>query len=380
MEETKILIGGDVCPLHRNTEYFCRGDAPALLNDLLVEFEGADLTVANLECPLIEASTPIAKTGPVLGAPTESVRGLAACHIRCLGLANNHVLDHGAPGLENTRRTCAAAGLRTFGAGRNLEEAGQMLVARAGSRRIGLLGATEQEWSIATERSPGANPLDIINCAQALQNQKDQVDFSIVLLHDGAEFYPLPSPRLRKVCRFLVEQGAGLVVCQHSHCAGAYEAYRDGHIIYGQGNLIADSPSQDHGWHEGFLIRLTLGPDRRASWQPVPYLQSEVRPGARRMPAGREQAFLKSLAERSQAIQDDGFVTRSWAQFCRSKQHSLMSFVLGHGRILRRLNRNGSVVRLVHGKQRLREIRNCVLSDTNRELFLQVIDQYLEGD
>jgi len=71
-------------------------------------------------------------------------------------------------------------------------------------------------------------------------------------------------------------------------------------------------------------------------------------------------------------------VARAWEQFCRSRQHSLMSFVLGHGRLLRRLNRNGGLVRLVHGKQRLREIRNCVMSDTNRELFLEVLNQYLE--
>ena len=77
---------------------------------------------------------------------------------------------------------------------------------------------------------------------------------------------------------------------------------------------------------------------------------------------------------------DDKFVAQSWAQFCRDQRHSLMSYVLGHGRLLRRLNRNGSVVRHVHGKRRLRELRNCVVSDTNREVFLGVLDQYLEEE
>ena len=94
----------------------------------------------------------------------------------------------------------------------------------------------------------------------------------------------------------------------------------------------------------------------------------------------RERVFLHELAERSQAITDDRFVAETWAHFCREQRHSLMSFVLGHGRLLRRLNRNGSVVRRLQGKRRLREIKNCVVSDTNREVFLEVIDQYLAED
>ena len=255
-----------------------------------------------------------------------------------------------------------------------------MLVVKAGPLRIGLLGASEQEWSIASENSPGANPLDLIECARTLKRQMDTVDISIVLLHDGAEFYPFPSPRLRKVCRFLIEQGVGMVICQHSHRAGTYEAYGGGHIIYGQGNLIFDSPGRDQAWHEGFLIRLTVAPDLSVTWQPVPYTQSDSLPGARRMSPERERDFLAGLAERSEAIKDERFVARAWEQFCRSHRHAFMSFVLGHGRLLRRLNRNGGVVRHVHRKQRLREIRNCVVSDIHREVFLEVLDQYLGED
>jgi Bacterial capsule synthesis protein PGA_cap len=378
MEHTRILIGGDVCPINRNAELFCSGDVRALFNDLVEEFEAADLTIVNLECPLIEQPTPIAKTGPVLGAATECVKGLAQSRIHCVGLANNHALDHGPAGLENTIRACQAAGIQTFGAGRNLGEAGQMLVVKAGSLRIGLFGASEQEWSIATENSPGANPLDLVENIRTLNDHRDKVDYAIVLLHDGAEHYPFPSPRLRKVCRFFIEQGAGMVVCQHSHCAGAYEPYLHGHIIYGQGNLIADSPNRDHTWHEGFLIRLTIAPDLSAGWQPIPLTQSDSSPGARRMSPENERAFCARLAERSQAIMEDGFVERNWRRFCLRRRNDLMSYLLGHGRLLRRLNRNGGIVRHFLRKQRLRELRNCFFCDTHREVHLEVLNQYLK--
>src|ERR1043166_6056177 len=128
MKETTIIIGGDLCPANRNAEYFCKGGAHGLFSDLLDELTAADLSVANLECPLIEQPNPIPKTGPVLEGPASAIQGLLQSHFQCLGLANNHILDHGAPGLESTLRACAAAGIQTFGAGRNLREASQMLV------------------------------------------------------------------------------------------------------------------------------------------------------------------------------------------------------------------------------------------------------------
>ena len=378
MEEVKIIVGGDICPVGRNISYFSNGDTRNLWNDLLSEFDSAALSVANLECPLIRESTPIEKTGPVLGAPSECIKGFIASQIGCLGLANNHILDHGAVGLQNTLQACSAAGIRTFGAGSNLEQAGRMLVMKTGGVRIGLLGAAAQEWSIATERSPGANPLDVIDCARTLQRQKNNYDFSICLLHDGAELYPYPSPRLRKVCRFLIEQGAGIVVCQHSHCAGAYEAYGGGHIIFGQGNLLHDSPGRPDIWHEGFLIRLSIAPDLSSTWQPVPYIQSASMPGARRMSPKRERAFLHDLAQRSLAIKDEAFVAQAWVQFCDERRHSITSFLLGHGRLLRRLNRTGWVIKYLHQKERLRRIKNGIRCDTHREVLLEVLDASLK--
>jgi len=294
-------------------------------------------------------------------------------------LANNHILDHGASGVENTLRVCQSAGIRTFGAGRNLAQAREILVVPVGPLRIGFLGMAEQEWSIATEDSAGANPIDLIDCVRNIHQQRKSFDFLIVLLHGGVEDYPLPSPRLMEACRFLIEQGARVVVCQHSHCAGCYESYAGGHIIYGQGNFVFDSPEHGSRWREGFLIRLKVAlPDLGCSWVPVPHVQSDALPGARRMPSERAKPFLQELAERSQAICDKSFVMQSWKRFCQAQQHSFLSTTLGHGRLLRRLNRNGRVIRHLHGEQSLRTLKNCVSCEAHREVLLTVLDEYLK--
>ena len=95
MEQIKVIIGGDVCPTERDQSLFKEGNALGIFHDLLEEFTIADLTVVNLEFPLIGEPSPIRKTGPVLAAPGDCVEGLVNSHIKCVGLANNHVLDHG---------------------------------------------------------------------------------------------------------------------------------------------------------------------------------------------------------------------------------------------------------------------------------------------
>src|SRR5258706_12632842 len=70
-----ILIGADLCPIGANQRYFTEGDAKSLFNDLLKDFEAADLVIANLECPLVDKRTPISKTGPSFGEPSTCING-----------------------------------------------------------------------------------------------------------------------------------------------------------------------------------------------------------------------------------------------------------------------------------------------------------------
>jgi poly-gamma-glutamate capsule biosynthesis protein CapA/YwtB (metallophosphatase superfamily) len=377
MAQIKVIIGGDVCPTERDQSLFKEGNAAKIFNDLLGEFATADLAVVNLEFPLIEEPSPIRKTGPVLAAPSECVRGLVSSHIKCVGLANNHILDHGARGVENTLRVCSTAGLLTFGAGQTRDEAGRILVVKVGNLRLGLLAIAEQEWSIATENSPGANPLDPIHFVRTIQKSRGSYDFLIVLLHSGIEQYTFPTPRQMETSRFIIEQGARMVICQHSHCAGCYESYQNGHIIYGQGNLIFDSPDQDQSWHEGFLVRLLINDDLTCEWQPIPYVQSEAEAGAKKMPPDREHAFLNTLRERSRGIQEPGRVEAEWDKYCAERHHYFMSSMLGHNRLLRRLNRDSGAIARLYPEDRFMLMTNILRCAIHRETALTVLRRQL---
>ena len=140
-----------------------------------------------------------------------------------LTLANNHILDQDQQGLVSTCSVLDAAGIAYTGVGQTPEEAAKPYIFECDGKRIGVYACAEHEFSIVTEHSAGANPIDLLETPDHVAALKEQCDYVIVLYHGGKEHYRYPSPNLQKVCRKLVEKGADLVVCQHSHCIGCEE-------------------------------------------------------------------------------------------------------------------------------------------------------------
>lgn len=374
----RILIGGDICPIGANTNHFRNGDANALFQDLLGEFRAADLVVANLECPFIERSTPIVKTGPAFGASPDCIRGIKEAGIGVLCLANNHVLDHGAPGLKTTMDTCAGAGIATVGSGENLGLARRPLIQTVCGRRIGIIAMAEHEFSIAQPDAPGANPLDIIEFVQTMEGLRGQTDYILVLLHAGPEFLTVPSPNLRRTCRFLVERGANAVVVQHPHSLGGYEAYLGGHIVYGQGALVMDEYiyRKSREFHEGFLVGLTIEADGTSRMDLIPFVQSDPPPGARLMAKAPAEALLAALAAKSAAIQDDAYLAREWKRYCVEQTHEYLSVLLAHNRFVRRANRRGPLASLLYNRKRMLGTRNVIQCETHREILGTIFEEF----
>ena len=370
----KVVIGGDICPVRRSMPYFINGDAQTIFNDLLSVFEKADLTVVNLECPLIKKKSSILKSGPVLGADSESVNGLKNAHIQVVGLANNHIMDHGAEGLRNTISTCRNAGLAVVGAGENLNEAQKILIYIVKDLRIAILACAEHEFSIATNDSPGANPLNLIEFVRTIKRHKDEFDYLIVLLHGGKEHYPYPSPEMQQICRFMIEEGANAVICQHSHCPGCYEDYIGGHIIYGQGNLIFDAhPYPRESWYKGYLVDISVKPDKTSTINIIPYIQSNDKVGARRMKIQEEKVFRYDLQQKSAKIIDTKFVEKQWKEFCSEHKHEYFGYILGYGRYLNYINKRLHLADFLFSHRSRCQVLNVIRCETHREILKTVL-------
>jgi len=109
----------------------------------------------------------------------------------------------------------------------------------------------------------------------------------------------------------------------------------------------------------------------------VPYVQSDPLPGARRMERAQEQQFRRSLEEKSNAVKDDAVVEAQWLRFCEENKHDYLSCLLGHNRVLRKLNAQGLLVKLIYAREPLLRLRNVVRCENHREAIETIFNHHL---
>ncbi|NPV14772.1 T9SS type A sorting domain-containing protein [candidate division WOR-3 bacterium] len=221
----------------------------------------ADVTVANLECPLTDRGTPH-PTKPIVfrGRPANG-QGLKFAGIDVVSLANNHIIDYGLEGLRQTQVVLDTLGIVYSGAGEDAYEAYQPVFLVKHGTALGFLAYSDrtgqydnyQPYLNAGENKPGFADLDTFRVFQALQRAKRVADFLVVELHSGEEYQPEPAdeewfrpgalqPTASQIAlrRRIVDQGAELVVCHHPHILQGFEVYQGKLIAHSLGNFAFD--------------------------------------------------------------------------------------------------------------------------------------------
>jgi hypothetical protein len=377
----RLLIGGDLCAIGRNREAFVSADRRTLLGPLDGLFAAADLRLLNLECPLIDQPDPLPKTGPVLGGPRQAIAGISALDIDLAVLANNHIMDHSASGLASTLEALDGAGIAHCGAGPDLARAAAHRILECRGLKVGVLAMTANEFSIAGDSLPGANPIDLLALPQAMSALRAACDIPLVFVHAGPNRFPWPTPRLQRLCRSLASLGARAVICQHSHVAGCMETVRNGEgrdclIVYGQGNLFFDLGSRGESeWNRGLLVELRISGDGVGQQVALhAYRQSVDGPGLALMPEEPGAAWLAAFHERSRACTDPGRVSREFETWCRARADETLLLLLGENRWLKRLNRHFPFAARLFGAKRRRLYLNLLRCEDHREMLETILD------
>ena len=167
----------------------------------------------------------------------------------------------------------------------------------------------------------GSRPYDEYDTMEDIRAAKAANDRVIVIYHGGKEYSRYPSPRLLKLCRAMVKNGADLVLCQHSHCIGCYENFEDGHILYGQGNFHFVKPNDFEGWHTSLGVKYD---SRLNQVEFVPIQANEG--GIDLCSESRAKELLDQFEARNQQL-IDGSWTEGWHEFCESVREHYTNLV-----------------------------------------------------
>ena len=310
----KALLLGDLSPTGYNSHLFEEGRLDILFEDTLVLFENKDIKFVNLEVAITDSDTPIEKFGPPLKCPLSTADVMKTVGINFCGLSNNHVFDFGRRGIADTKKALDGAGITYTGFGDNYEDSRKDLIIDNGKEKVCIIAVCEHEYSYATENRMGSRPYDEYDTMSDIRRAKAENDRVIVIYHGGKEHCKYPSPRLLKACRAMAENGADVVLCQHSHCIGCYEEYLGCHILYGQGNFHFQSDEkEDEGWYSSLAVDYDTE-SGKISFTPI---VSNMVGGIRLANEEEAKALLDAFEERNKSL-ENGKWKRGWHEFCES--------------------------------------------------------------
>ena len=253
----RIVIGGDFLPSQNNIALFNEGNAKELYSDkLLGLFQQADFSIVNLEGALTDTQEKQEKVGPVLKAPVSTINGIKGLGISAVALANNHILDYGERGYIDTIGCLESAGIAHVGSGKNIDEIKTYLSLQLGDKKVCVYNVSETFFNTPGKQIPGANLYDEYIVCNELKELKKKHDYIIVIYHGGAEYFPYPTPMVRKRFHRMADSGADFITAQHTHCIGCQELYNNAYLLYGQGNFFFARQWTKKMTREGLIMEI----------------------------------------------------------------------------------------------------------------------------
>ncbi|MFE8947301.1 CapA family protein [Streptomyces sp. NPDC007856] len=305
VELVEAVSGPIPAPVHPAWPW---GDVLGLLDEV-----APDARIVNLETAVTRSDAFMPGKAVHYRMHPANLPALAVARPDVCVLSNNHVLDFGRPGLEETLDSLAGAGLRAVGAGRDADEAYAPAAVPLGPGHrilVFALGALSSgippDWAATTDRSGVAYVRELSASAaeaavQRVRRDKRPGDIVVVSVHWGTNWGYLVPREQTRFARALVDGGVDIVHGHSSHHPRPVEVYRGRFILYGCGDFIDDYEGIS-GYEEyrddlrlGYLVSVEADTGRPIGMRMVPWQ-------ARRMrlePAGEpDRAWLRSTLDR----------------------------------------------------------------------------------
>ena len=152
-------------------------------------------------------------------------------------LENNHAADLGNKGRERTRSLLEKTQLTA------VDFENSPLIARIGGNRIAFLSL-----SLIPAADKRIEKVPSKEVSEKLREARQQADLVVVSIHWGSEYQRLPATTQRQQARWLIQQGADVIVGHHPHVVERPECV-DGHpVFFSLGNHLFDQtypPTKD---------------------------------------------------------------------------------------------------------------------------------------
>ena len=246
-DTVKICIIGDVMMHSKQIEDAAKDDNTydfsSYFKHIAKEIQDADIAIANMEFTL--GGKPYSGY-PCFSAPDALAGYLADCGFDIFLTANNHILDKGAAGLKRTldiyRRLGTSHGILTTGCAespKEMEATSPLKICCKGIS-INVLNLTYGTNVGAGTTWPSVNRLSNKESILEAFERCNEDDLTLVIPHWGEEYVLQHSSGQESSARWLIDNGADLIIGAHPHVIQDTQTIDGVHVAYSLGNAVSN--------------------------------------------------------------------------------------------------------------------------------------------
>ncbi len=223
--------------------------------------ESADLAVLNLETTLAGEDKGGYTSFPRFNSPDQIAMDLKNAGFDVFCIANNHMLDRGAYGLNRTMDILEALGLEYTGAKKNKSDKNYIIINKNGIN-IGITAYTYENDAGGRDALNGniipkgykelINTFDTSTLESDLMHMKDTVkhmkddgaECIIFQIHWGNEYQERPNKYQEAIAEYLCKNGVNVIVGNHPHILQKFDKIKfdenETYVFYSVGNFLSN--------------------------------------------------------------------------------------------------------------------------------------------
>ena len=299
MDKIKLLAVGDISLRTRNES--------SPFEKVKGVFQDKDILFGNLETVLSKRGK-MTEKAVVLYASPNKVVWLKDAGFDILNVANNHIMDLGVEGFNETLEVLNQNNLNFIGCSNHKFNQSYAII-KVNNTKIGFLAYYEGGFS-KPQNGVLINGMNEDNIIKDIRNLKPECDAIVLSLHWGIENVFYPSPKQVVLARKLIDSGATIILGHHPHVIQGIERYKKGLIAYSLSNFqfapsVSYSPNK-----QSFILSIELTKYGLKDYDIIPVkIDDNFVPY---VPAEEKQEEIRRfISEISQHI-SDGTITWRW--------------------------------------------------------------------
>lgn len=240
LQRFSILFIGDILLANEAEEHINAYGTDYPFQRIKEDLLKYDYVVGNLETPITARGVPYTDKAYTFRLHPSSARALKDLKLDAVFLSNNHLMDYGHAGMEDTIVYLDNNNIRHAGGGKNISDARRPILIKHDNISICILSYCDRPPSdfYASDEKPGIAPLDLDKIKDDIAIWKNPGTIVILSLHWGIEHTHEPQYYQKKMAREIIDAGADAIIGHHPHWPQGIEIYCGKPVVYSLGNFV----------------------------------------------------------------------------------------------------------------------------------------------